>query len=495
MLTSATSCVNNWLDEDPSDGVNSDGAIKNSSDLESARVGLYKAFKGTSNLTDYYAQVMFVYGDVHGEDVQYNSAYGSNRGSFYYYMTYSTANEFTRTIAVWQSPYIVIGRANQIIDAAQSGNLEDATSEEATIAQYENEAKVLRAYALFDLTRVYGKPYTQDNGASLGVPIVTSILESTEKPARSTVADNYAQVLSDLNEAINSGALATSVTPGYVNKWTAEALLVRVYLTQGDYANALSTAEDIINNSPYQLWTTSQYASAWTKSNANHSNELLFELAINDNTDWTDRNGIAYLYAENGGNVPGYGDLVVTKSFADALASDPQDVRNDLLLAPANDSKNVFGDAKPYLNKFQNGGGDVRYANIPMLRLSEVYLSAAEAAFNKGDKDKAAQYLNAVISNRTTDTSLTVDASTITLDRIYIERRKELVGEGQRFFDALRRNETITRYTSDADRGWHDILSPEARSYNRDYFKALSAIPQYEINANPNMEQNPGYGE
>ena len=38
--------------------------------------------------------------------------------------------------------------------------------------------------ALFDLTRVYGKPYTMDQGASLGVPIVTSPIEASEKPAR-----------------------------------------------------------------------------------------------------------------------------------------------------------------------------------------------------------------------------------------------------------------------------------------------------------------------
>ena len=47
--------------------------------------------------------------------------------------------------------------------------------------------------------------------------------------------------------------------------------------------------------------------------------------------------------------------------------------------------------------------GDVRYSNVPLLRLSEVYLSAAEAAFQAGDKNKAANLLNDIISNRTTD--------------------------------------------------------------------------------------------
>ena len=84
----------------------------------------------------------------------------------------------------------------------------------------------------------------------------------------------------------------------------------------------------------------------------------------------------------------------------------------------------------------------------------------------------------------------------ITLDRILIERRKELIGEGQRYFDALRDDENfITRYTSEADKGWHKTLSEEAQSFNRDYFKATAALPSGKINANPNIKQNTGYGE
>lgn len=117
----------------------------------------------------------------------------------------------------------------------------------------------------------------------------------------------------------------------------------------------------------------------------------------------------------------------------------------------------------------------------------------AEAAFNNGDTNTAAQMLNQIITNRTTDASKVVTASTITLDRIYIERRKELVGEGQRYFDAMRRGETITRYTSDEDRGWHDVLNEDARQFDRNSKKALPLIPADEINANPNMVQNPTY--
>ena len=352
MAVSLSSCGGDWLDLQPSDSADADKAITSSADLRTAYVGMYAAFKGTSSFTDYYGRVMNVYGETRGEDVQYNYKYGSNRAAFYYYMEYKTADQFTSDNAVWQSPYIVISRANRILGA---NNLSDAESAATKIAQYKNEAKVMRAYALFDLTRIYGKPYTEDNGASLGVPFSETSLESTAKPSRSTVAD------------INSGALEEEATPGYLNVWAAKALLSRVYLTMGNYSKALSVSEDIIEHSPYVLWTSAQYAKAWDKGDAAHGN--------------------AYLYRENGNSAPGYGDLVVTKKFSDMLKSDPNDVRNKVLLTAEKDPDNIFNGTAVYINKMPPYNGDVRYANVPMLRLSEVYLTAAEAAFETGAKD------------------------------------------------------------------------------------------------------------
>lgn len=246
-----------------------------------------------------------------------------------------------------------------------------------------------------------------------------------------------------MTDAINSNALPKTNEVGYVNLWAAKALQVRVYMTKGEWSKALSVAEDIISNSSYKLWEPSEYVAAWSKSDANHSKEIMFEISINNNTDWTDREGIAYLYADKAGASPGYGDVIVTKDFSDMLTSDPADIRNDILLAAA---AGGFDKRKVYINKMPAVNGDVRYSNVPLLRLSEVYLSAAEAAFQAGDKNKAANLLNDIISNRTTDESKQVTSGNITLDRIYIERRKELVGEGQRYFDVMRRGETVTRH-------------------------------------------------
>lgn len=496
LAASLSSCVNDWLDVTPSDGTDADAALTSSSDLAAARTGMYKALKGNSSLVDYYGMQFFVYGDVHaGDDYQYNNIGGSNRASFYYDMNYQTASEFTSSTSssnvAWKSPYIVIGRANRIIAAAEGGALSDAAEAKATIDQYAAEAKVLRALAHFDLVRIYGKPYTEDQGASLGVPLVTGVLESNAKPARSTVAEVYTQVVKDLTEAISSNALATETEPGYVSVWGAKAILSRVYLNMGDYANALSVAEDIIKNSGAALWTRDQYFKAWDASTPNES-EFLFRLNVAGSTDNNDLNGIGNLQQREG-----YKEMVATKKFVDMLTSDPKDVRNDMFL-PATAAKEVatYGTNKVFLNKLRGQGGNLRNVTIvPIIRLSEVYLTAAECAFRNNDKTKAVEYLNDLVKNRTTTEASLATVDNITLERILIERRKELIGEGQRYFDALRNNETITRYTSEADKGWHKTLSKEAQSFNRDFYKAIAAIPQAEINANPNIKQNTGYGE
>lgn len=492
LAASLSSCVNDWLDVAPSDGTDADAALTSSSDLDAARTGMYKALKGNSSFVDYYGQQFFVYGDVHaGDDYQYNNIGASNRASFYYDMNYQTASEFNTSTVSWQSPYVVIGRANRIIAAAEGGKLSDAVEAKAKIEQYAAEAKVLRALAHFDLVRIYGKPYTEDQGASLGVPLVTEVLESNAKPARSTVAEVYTQVVKDLTEAISSNALATETKPGYVSVWGAKAILSRVYLNMGDYANALSVAEDIIKNSGAALWTRDQYFNAWDASTPNES-EFLFRLNVAGSDDNNDLNGIGNLQQRDG-----YKEMVATKKFVDMLTSDPKDVRNDMFLpAKAEKEVAVYGTNKVFLNKLRGQGGNLRNVTIvPIIRLSEVYLTAAECAFRNNDKTKAVEYLNDLVKNRTTTVASLATVDNITLDRILIERRKELIGEGQRYFDALRNNETITRYTSEADKGWHKTLSKEAQSFNRDYFKAIAAIPQAEINANPNIKQNTGYGE
>ena len=474
-----TSCGNDWLDTVPSNGVDASSAITTDEELNTARVGMYQMFKGSSSYYDYYGARMWYYADVRGEDIQ-NEPSGSRTTSMYGF-TYRTASDAP---AIWTTPYRVIRRASRVIEAAESGSL---TGDAAWIAEMNAEAKVLRALAHFDLVRVYGQTYTADNGASLGVPVVTSALEISATPGRNTVAEVYTFVENELNAAINSGALSTDINTGYVNEWTAKAILARVALYKGDNATALSMAEDIISNSLYELWSHDEYADAWAKTDPAHIKEPIFEIVMTGTTDWVDREGIANLYQE-----AGYADMIMTKSFLNMMSEDENDCRWGVMVAAKTEDYSAkYGEDRVFLNKYLAMN---TFNSLPVIRLSEIYLIAAEAAAKTSAATKAAKYLNAIVLRANPNATPVADADA-TVARISKERRKELVGEGHRLFDAMRNNETITRYTSEADRGYHSPLNEEARSFDRTFFKVLLPIPQDEIDVNPTIaaQQNPGY--
>ena len=484
LLIATTSCGDEWLNTAPSDSINTGDAINSYKTASVALTGVYDGLQGSSSRTSYYAARMFYYGDVRGDDMQ--ALESGKRSSSTYEMRYVADNAPN----MWNTPYNVIRRANRLLEAIDNDNVKDAS--EKQLNNLKAEALVVRALVHFDLARLYGNPFTMDSGASLGVPIVLTALDSEDMPARNTVAEVYAQVLKDLNDALAlSDGLTEDKKYGYINSWVAKGLLARVNLYKGDNETALLHAEDVINNSPYELWTNEEYVIGWNTKDTGRK-EMLFEIVNASNDDWTDREGIAYLMHENG-----YADFIATKSFLELIQSDMSDVRNGLLLAPAFDEDLMedFADTTIFVNKFPaNDIGEMRLNSLPIMRLSEVYLIAAEAAAKEGNGVKAAEYLNSIVLRANPDAD-DVSAADATVDRIMVERRKELVGEGHRFFDAMRNDVTVVRYTDADNRGFHYPLISESQQFDRTYFRAILPIPVAEIEVNQNIkgQQNPGY--
>lgn len=489
-VLSLSSCGNDWLDLNPGNGIPTTDAITNYNDAMTARTGMYDGLQGNSANTNYYGARMFYYGDVRGDDMQARTT--GMRSSSCFEMRY-TADDAPE---MWNTPYNVIRRANRIIEAIDERKVTDGTAEQ--LGRLHSEALTVRALVHFDLVRIHAMPYTANEGTSLGVPLVLKPLEKEALPSRAKVTEVYEQVIEDLTNAIKSGYLPSAkrdIQQGYINVWTAKALLSRVYLYMGNNADALSVAEDIIKNSEFKLWENEEYVDAWRKGNGAHANEMIFELLNASSDDWTDRVGIAYLLNENG-----YADAIVTKNFVTMLSQTPEDIRLNMILPAQSDDdlKKEFGNAKIFINKFpadNDAIGEMRLNNLPILRLSEVYLNAAEAAAKlSGHQREAAEYLNKIVM-RADKTATAISEADATLERIILERRKELIGEGQRFFDAMRNNETVVRHNDDKDKGYIYALSVESQEFDRTYFRAILPIPVDETNVNPNLrtQQNPGY--
>ncbi|SMG06037.1 RagB/SusD family nutrient uptake outer membrane protein [Sphingobacterium psychroaquaticum] len=469
-----TGCGDEWLEKaQPSTSTESSQAIKSARDAQYALNGIYDILRGS----EYYGARMTYYGDVTGEDMLANG--DTKRAAKFYLFEYNKDNAPS---SLWYQPYRALRAANGII-AFVDGLATDALTPE--LKDIKGQALTLRAMAHFDLVKVYGAPYTKDNGASLGVPIELEKHNSASKPARNTVKEVYNQVILDLENA--STLLSAAKNDGKLNKFAAQQLLARAYLYTGQDLKAFDTASKMIDEAAtaktttkgqYILWKNDEYSSVWSKD---FTNEILFQLSIVKTESGPGKDGIGYLMWRQG-----YDDIVLSDDYMSLLNADPSDIRLKIITKYTNSKKVDFY----YLNKYPGNtanGETAEQADIPVLRLSEAYLIAAEAAVKLSNNTNALKYLNAIVTRANPAKSVT---GTVTLDRVMQERRRELVGEGHRLFDVTRNNLRVER------KGAFHVspsLRPETKSFDRTFFKTLMAIPRAEIDVNKNILQNDGY--
>lgn len=471
-----TSCGNGWLDIEPSTKIPTETAIQSLNDVEYSLNGIYDVMRNAY----YYSGRMIYYGDVTGDDAQ--AIKTGKRTTSYYMLDYT---KDTGPSTHWSYSYRIIQNCNIIL--SQIDGLHCTDDERDNFNDLKGQALAIRGLALFDLTRFFGYPYAKDNGTSLGVPIVTEVSNTADKPSRNTVAECYDAIIKDLKAG--SELLSEKFNKGKINKWAAMLLLSRAYLYMEDNRNALATAEAAIagaERNKYRLWTHDEYATVWgTDFAASDPGEVLFEL-VNLTVDGVGKESIAYLCWQGG-----YDDYCLTSSFYELMQEDPDDVRNKAYTV-------VSKTKRAYIAKYQpQNGKAVEDSNIPILRLSELYLIAAEAAVKLNDNDKAVKYLDAIVHRA--NPGKTMKGEKVTLTDVLLERRKELFGEGHRFFDALRNHQTIVRREATKDfpeiaETSHLKMPDESMSFDWNYYRVVLPIPKAEMNSNPNMKQNPTYG-
>src|SRR5690606_26668881 len=145
---------------------------------------------------------------------------------------------------------------------------------EHDFSDLQGQARTARALRCFDLVRVYGKAHNDDK-AALGVPQVTERLEASAHPLRASVEGNYQQIIPDLKAA--EALLSKGESSGYINDYANLAIQARAYLYMNDYPAALSAAQTIIDEGPYQLYGNNEWVSSWTQQ---FGSESIFELAM-----------------------------------------------------------------------------------------------------------------------------------------------------------------------------------------------------------------------
>jgi len=471
---SLSSC-SDFLKVDPSDQIPNGTAVTTVGEAEAALVGIFPGFIDP----EYYGADMITYGDVRGDDM---AARTTSRT--YSQFTFGHASPLTSTNGgyFWQYIYKNLNRATSLITKINEGAVvlkEDG--EKVQLNQVKGEALTLRALMHFDLVKVYGEPYIKNPNA-WGVVISDKVYGKDDKPKRSTVKQTYDFIVNDLKEALGIGTnvvlLKKNIVNGRVNYYAAKALLAKVCLYMGDYENAYTYAKDVIENGGYSLISNANYVNSWSSE---FTTESVFEIHVSE-TQNPDREGMGFLWSTSG-----YAASIVTQSLLDLLGEDPNDIRGNVLV------KATLPTGVPgyFVNKYPGRSGNIYVNNIRIIRLSEVYLIAAEAGVRTGKTD-ASTYLND-IRLRANPQATTVTA---TLELVMNERRKELFGEGQRFFDITRDLGTnvvkrvgyagaieLTRENQVLELSWN----------NKQTYLHILPIPQAEKDINPEIQQNEGY--
>jgi hypothetical protein len=236
------------------------------------------------------------------------------------------------------------------------------------------------------------------------------------------------------------------------------------------------------------LYTNAEWVGSWKTP---FGVESIFELGMFPNEgDLTTASLGFYLRRKAHGSSQALGWFMASDYFLNRLKQDATDVRWGVMSFDESSSTHLGASYKYSGSVALEGDGKSTptAVNIKVIRLSEIYLIAAEAAFYS-DKTLAASYLNQI--RKRAPNLAPATAANITFDMIVEERSKELFTEGQRFFDMLRWNLPIT---FNDDFGTLTISS-RPKTITRTFEKVLLPIPQEEINANPGLQaqQNPGY--
>lgn len=350
------------------------------------------------------------------------------------------------------------------------------------------EAKFIRALNYFYLVRWFGE-----------IPILNEDnFQNAGTEPQSSIASIYDFIISDIKDA--ETYLPESTTDkSKPNKWTAKALLAKVYLTKAGfplnaaaaYTLARDKAKEIIDANIFSL--SPDFRDLWLWNNRLTNPELMFVLYANSNTgtgSWLGRSIRPWDHGEQG-----WGDWESDKRFLGSFpAGDSTRVNGTFYLTMIDGAGWEQTDyAQPYVGKYRDGGPKTGgYAGppnsnladgfYPVLRYADILLTYAESA-NKAEASPSSAAYNAFnkVRQRAGLPALSGLSSDAFDKAVVAERNWELAFENNRWFDIYRKHilkEVVQLYYPHTSVDDHNYLLPK---------------PTDQLSIMKGINQNPGY--
>ncbi len=477
------SCKEDFLETVPSDEIAASEAVSNTTNGYAVLNGIHRSLYARWNSIQGNCGIggIYIHMDLLGEDQVVHREQWHNR--VYKWSAGRSDTDFYSEFP-WRSFYIIIANANVLINGI--ANAEGPDEEKNEIL---GEALIYRAWSHYQLVQTYGGRYKAGGGNSqLGVPYKKSELE--EQLARNTVEEVYAEINNDLDAAITALEGLSRANKSHLNQAVAKGIKARVALTMGNWATAIQFAQEA--RADFSLMDQATYAQGFQISSQGNP-EFMWASQIQD--DQNDRFG-------------SYGGYISRNGSTSAIRGNPRSINSTLydmisttdvrkgLWDPTGDHLNLpdgitisaAHQRKTYTNqKFLAVSASDTRVDVPHMRAAEMYLIEAESNARNGADGSAAQALFDLITTRDNAYVLSANTGQALIDEIMIHRRVELWGEGFRFLDLKRLNLPLDRTGANHSAALADnVLEVPAGDIRWEWL-----IPREEIDANPNLTQNP----
>jgi hypothetical protein len=448
LAMSLTGCRENFLTVVPETSLSSATFFVTESDFQQAVNGTYVPLRAIYNVP------AWILKEMHSDNSYYarNTLYGAvdptqNVANF----AVPTANGVTanaHVLTFYRQNYQIIARANQILTTIDAVNFPEASKN-----NLKGQALFLRAFAYYDLVRLFGK-----------VPLHLTPVQTRQDAALplSSTEELYAQVEKDALEASKLLPNKSKQEAGRATSGAAKTLLADLYLTQKKWAQVQTLMDDVVKNDGYVLMPDYNNAFSFTETNKNNQ-ESVFEVQYKEGSDGYN-GGFIYSF------IPSPITIEELKPITGTTNTQPTSQESNNIPTPDIIAAYEAGDKRkdvnigyvtlsgslaenktyPYIKKYarthtQHGNTG---QNWPVYRYAEVLLFLAESLNEQGKPAEAAVYLNQVRTRAGLAASKAV-SQTDMREAIFKERRVELAFENKRWFDLTRTGrvkEIITAY-------------------------------------------------
>lgn len=484
-----TGCSSDYMDTIPTESVSSSMVSSSLENLYMALNGIHRKMvsQDRSNQGMGGEPGQIICREALGDDLTWDTQ-SWHKG--YLNWSYTTNPSSSYNSNIWETYYQFVLNANMILSqleefrGAHGGEMTEKDAQTANHIQ--GEALAIRAWCHFNLVQHYAKSYR--NGQDNSQPGVPYRMEAnTEAMARNTVEDVYGKINADLDEA---ATLLVDYKPSDINHYSYPVVLglkARVLLTQQKYAEAGDMAAKTIEaaeKAGFKIMTQDQLTCGFTNISTDTKDAMYAALTQDDQTVYF-YSFYAYMSWNFNSSSIRTGIKCISQSTYDLMSE--TDLRRQWW-DPTGEAPvpTPSYNQRPYQNrKFTARSTANAVGDFAFMRLSEIYLIAAEAYARSNQDAKAKHYLQAFMAERDPEYKDSGKTGAALAEEVMNNRRIELWGEGFRWFDLKRLNLPLKRTGSNFDVAFCGFLEKDV-----DEVGWIFEIPKTETDFNPLMEKN-----